>query len=161
MKDFLKLCLKSALAKNFVERLLAVLCLLFLMLFPSPGGANDESGPDMIKTGPGVVTELWDGKVLTATFRAGMCFEPDGQTRGVLLLRHSNGNQDVYHLYGRISRGEFELSHGSGHVFKGRLISRDAMEGKVKLANGISLSLKGARHRDAPLLAKDCAPLPE
>lgn len=116
--------------------------------------------PETIKTGPKAVTELWDGKVLTATFRAGMCFEANGKAKGVLMLRHSNGQQDVYHLYGTIKNNEFELTHGSGHSFKGKLTGPDKMEGRVKLKNGLSLGLTGKRHKDVPLAAKDCAPLP-
>lgn len=118
------------------------------------------AGPPTTSTGPEHVTELWEGKVLTATFRTGMCFSPDGKARGVLILRHANGNEDVYHLYGTIKNNSFDLSHSSGHFFNGRLTGRDTMEGKVKLNNGLKLSLEGKRIQDAPLLAKDCAPLP-
>lgn len=98
--------------------------------------------------------------MLTASFRAGMCFEPNGKARGVLILRHSNGQEDVYHLYGTMRNNEFFLSHGSGHEFRGTLVNPERMEGKVRLANGMRLSLRGERHRHVSLAAEDCAPLP-
>lgn len=122
--------------------------------------AIGQNGLDTVRTGNGVVTELWDGKVLTATFRAGMCFEASGSARGVLALRHASGQEDIYHLYGSIKNNQFTLTHTSGHVFTGALTGPDKMEGRVKLANGLALSLKGTRHKDAELAAADCAPLP-
>lgn len=113
-----------------------------------------------IRSGPQVSTELWEGKVLTATFRAGMCFEADGKARGVLILRHAKGQEDVYHLYGTMHDNEFSLSHSSGHKFSGSLENPEKMEGKVKLGNGIRLSMKGIRRKNVPLAAPDCAPLP-
>lgn len=116
--------------------------------------------PKTIKSGSGEVTELWTGKVLTATFRAGMCFRADGKARGVLILRHANGQEDTYHLYGHIRANAFDLTHTSGHSFTGRLTGPASMEGRVKLKNGLALDLEGTREQDVPLLAEDCAPLP-
>lgn len=115
---------------------------------------------EIIKPGSGEITELWEGKALTARFRVGMCFDALGNARGVLLLRHSNGQEDTYHLYGTIKNNEFNLSHSSGHSFKGRLTSPTSMEGKAKLKNGLGLNLFGQRMRDVELAAPDCAPLP-
>ena len=112
-----------------------------------------------ITSGPGEVTELWTGKVLSATFRAGMCFGADGKARGVLILRHANGQEDPYHLYGHISANAFELTHSSGHSFTGRITGPRSMEGRVKLKNGLTLNLEGERTLDVPLAAEDCAPL--
>ncbi len=112
-----------------------------------------------IKSGKKQATELWEGKVLTAKFRAGMCFEPDGKARGVLILTHRNGNEDVYHLYGTMKDNKFELSHSSGHYFSGSLENPDQMEGKVKLSNSMKMSLKGSRKKNVTLKAPDCAPL--
>lgn len=131
--------------------------LLLVLLFAQPVWG----GPAVIKTGPDGVTELWEGKVLTATFRAGMCFDAKGRARGVLVLRHASGQEDVYHLYGTIKNNAFELSHGSGHTFNGTLTGPDKMEGKVRLKSGMRLSLEGKRSRDVPLAAEDCAPLPK
>ena len=126
----------------------------------APAVAGDAAGIRTITSGPGEVTELWTGKVLTATFRAGMCFGADGKARGVLVLRHANGQEDVYHLYGGIRANAFDLAHSSGHSFTGRLTGPRSMEGRVKLKNGLSLSLEGERTPDVPLVAEDCAPLP-
>ena len=137
----------------FAFFLVAVMC--------NPAMAAKKTQPvETVQTGNGLVTELWDGKVLTATFRAGMCFEPTGITKGVLILRHSNGKEDVYHLYGTTFNNEFTLSHGSGHEFNGEFADDNTMKGKVKLANGLRISLKGERHKNVPLAAEDCAPLP-
>ena len=121
--------------------------------------AAETAAPGVIKSGAGEVTELWTGKVLTATFRAGMCFGADGGARGVLILRHANGQEDTYHLYGHIRANAFDLSHSSGHSFTGRLTGPGSMEGRVKLKNGLALNLEGTRERDVPLAADDCAPL--
>lgn len=126
-----------------------------LTLYGLPAFASGE-----ISTGNGQITELWQGKVLTASFRAGMCFDPLGKARGVLILRHKNGQEDTYHLYGTIKNNAFDLSHSSGHYFTGRLTGPDSMEGKVKLSNGLKLGLEGRRIQNAKLLAPDCAPLP-
>ena len=137
----------------------AALCALFAAL-AAPVFAGEPSAPRTITSGPGEVTELWTGRVLTATFRAGMCFSADGKARGVLLLRHANGQEDTYHLSGSIRANAFDLSHSSGHSFTGRLTGPRSMEGRVRLKNGLRLSLEGERTPDVPLLAEDCAPLP-
>lgn len=122
-----------------------------------------QGGPglcaDTLVTGPGVRTEMWNGRVLTAKFRAGMCFEANGKARGVLILRHANGNEDVYHLYGHYNNNAFELSHSSGHHFAGEITGPDSMKGSVKISKGPRLSLSGKRTVDVPLAASDCAPL--
>lgn len=141
-------------------RVVAALGALFVFWAAAPVFAEEASGPATITSGSGEVTELWTGKVLTATFRAGMCFGADGKARGVLLLRHANGQEDAYHLFGSIRANAFDLSHSSGHSFTGRLTGPRSMEGSVRLKNGLRLSLKGERIPDAPLLAEDCAPLP-
>lgn len=134
--------------------------LVLIMCLGTTDGICADS-PKTTRTGPEHVTELWQGKVLTASFRAGMCFEPNGKARGVLLLTHGNGQTDTYHLYGTIKKNAFELSHSSGHFFTGKLTGKNSMEGKVKLKSGLKLSLEGKRIHDATLLAEDCAPLPE
>ena len=144
------------LARSFSAAALA--CLVVLLAVTATPAA--ETAPKTIKSGSGEVTELWTGKVLTATFRAGMCFRTDGRARGVLILRHANGQEDTYHLYGHIRANAFDLTHGSGPSFTGRLTGPASMEGRVKLKNGLSLNLEGKREQDVPLLAEDCAPLP-
>ncbi len=135
--------------------------ILTLLLSPCVQHQTASAEPGIVKSGSGEVTELWQGKVLTAKFRAGMCFAQNGKARGVLLLTHANGQTDTYHLYGTIKNNEFNLSHGSGHVFTGKITGKNSMEGKVRLKGGMSLNLKGARTIDAPLQAEDCAPLPQ
>ena len=140
----------------FVFSATALLCALL-----GAGPLCAAGAQKTITSGPGEVTELWTGKVLTATFRAGMCFGADGKARGVLILRHANGQEDPYHLYGSIRDNAFALTHSSGHSFTGRITGPQSMEGRVKLKNGLTLNLVGERSLDVPLAAEDCAPLPE
>lgn len=134
--------------------------LLPLLLNPFCIKAEDAQAENRyIKSGEGRSTELWEGKILTAKFRAGMCFEPEGKARGVLILTHHTGNEDTYHLYGTKIGDTFDLSHSSGHYFKGTLKGDDEMEGSVKLSNGMKMSLKGSRKQNVTLKAPDCAPL--
>ncbi len=132
---------------------LFILCLL-ACLIPMPA-----SGADTITTGNGTTTELWEGKALTATFRVGICYTRQGGAKGVLLLKHRNGQEDTYHLYGTLKNNEFYLTHSSGHKLSGAISGPESMQGKARLANGLSLSLKGKRIRNVPLAASDCAPL--
>lgn len=111
-------------------------------------------------TGPEHTTELWEGKALTASFRVGMCYDAKGKANGVLVLRHRNGQEDIYHLYGTLKNNEFDLSHSSGHHLSGRLTGENSMEGKARLKGGLKLSLSGKRFRNVPLVKSDCAPLP-
>lgn len=104
-------------------------------------------------------TELWEGKALSARFKVGMCYTKKGQAWGVLILRHRNGQEDTYHLYGTLKDGHFDLSHSSGHVMRGDITGRDTMEGKARLKNGLSLTLSGKRYVNVPLKASDCAPM--
>lgn len=120
--------------------------------------AGQAQGAATIKSGPDVSTERWEGKVLTAKFRAGMCFEKNGKARGVLILRHANGNEDTYHLYGTQKNNHFDLAHSSGHHFTGTLSSTD-IKGTARIKNGPKLGLSGKRIRNVPLAAEDCAPL--
>lgn len=141
--------------KNFINKF-TILAIFAILLAARAAMAAQDS--QITRGGPDYSTELWTGKVITATFRAGMCFHKDGKARGVLLLRHYNGNEDVYHLYGTIKNNKFHLTHGSGHVLDGEITSPHAIKAKVKLGNGMRLSLDGERFVNAPLVASDCAP---
>lgn len=132
-----------------------LLIAIALLLLPCSSHAVETT-----VTGPEHTTELWEGKALTATFRIGMCYDAKGKANGVLILRHRNGQEDVYHLYGTLKNNEFDLSHGSGHHMTGRLTGENSMEGKARLKSGIKLSLSGKRFRHVPLVKSDCAPLP-
>lgn len=131
-----------------------ILLLLFL-LFPA---CLSHAAHPLNSTGE--ATELWEGKVLTASFKVGMCFARDGKARGVLILTHRNGKNDVYHLYGSLKDKHFDLAHSSGHFFKGELTGPEEMKGKVKLSNGLRLTLKGRRTQNARLYGDDCSPVP-
>lgn len=131
-----------------------LLFLLSLISVPALGG-------EVVTSGNGLTTELWEGKALTARFRVGICYNKKGKANGVLLLRHRNGQEDTYHLVGTFRNNEFYLTHSSGHKMSGSVTGRTTMQGKAKLANGLSLGLKGKRTLNARLAASDCAPLPE
>lgn len=124
----------------------SILLPVFFFTTVAPAASPDEK------------TEVWQGTVLGAKFRTGVCFAPDGSARAVLLLTHRNGQTDVYHLYGHLADNAFELRHGSGHLFRGKLKSDGRMKGRVRLAGGLSMSLSGTRTPNLPL-AEDCAPL--
>lgn len=99
-----------------MKRLWACLCLCCcLCAAPLWSFAAAPAG----NTGTYEVTELWTGDVLTASFRMGMCFAADGKLRGVVLLRSSNGQVDVYHVYGSVQNNTFSATHGSGHKITG------------------------------------------
>ena len=133
-----------------MKRLWACLCLCCcLCAAPLWSFAAAPAG----NTGTYEVTELWTGDVLTASFRMGMCFAADGKLRGVVLLRSSNGQVDVYHVYG-------SATHGSGHKITGRFLPGDDVEVKIRLGNGMRFTTVARRFRDVPL-TDDCAPLPE
>lgn len=139
--------------KLFILSLLAI----GLIYTGMPVAVYAEEG--LVKSDEALTTEYWEGKVLTARFRAGMCFQKDGKARGVLILTHRNGNEDVYHLYGTHRGTYFDLSHSSGHYFNGQRTGPDTMEGQVKLSNGMKMKLKGSRKQNVSLKAPDCAPL--
>lgn len=133
-----------------------LLRLLILSLFLATPAFAQET----VRSGPDLTTELWEGRTLTAHFRVGICYRPDGHAQGVLVLKHRSGNEDIYHLYGTLKNNEFYLSHSSGHRISGKLTAADKMEGKARLSSGLKLSLSGSRHLNAPVLAADCAPVP-
>ncbi len=110
---------------------------------------------------PVEVRELWTGSLYSSTYRVGVCFSAQGKVRGVVHLRLYNGKVDVYHIDGTVQNNEIEAHHSSGHKFKGRLVSADAVEGVISLKNGMNVRLEGKRTHDAPLDPEDCAPLPQ
>ncbi|MDO5484441.1 MAG: hypothetical protein Q4F27_05985 [Desulfovibrionaceae bacterium] len=119
------------------------------------------SDKDAVSPQPAEVSELWTGSLYSSSYRAGVCFAADGKVRGVLHLRLSGGKVDVYHFYGHSRDGQIEVRHSSGHVFKGRLASSDAVEGMVRLKNGMKIRMEGKRTHNAPLAPANCAPLAE
>lgn len=104
-------------------------------------------------------TEVWEGKVLSATYRVGMCTRADGTVRGVFLLTHRSGETDVYHLNGSVRDHSLTARHHSGHELTADLRDPSTVRGKMRLKNGMSFSLDARRHPNAPV-TDDCAPLP-
>lgn len=133
--------------------------MIFTALTACLGAGTPAAGAETISNGPNVSTERWEGKILTAKFRAGMCFEKNGKAKGVFILRHANGKEDIYHLNGTLKDNHFELSHSSGHHFSGKLESHNRLTGTAKIKNGPNLKLTGTRKLNVPLAAEDCAPL--
>lgn len=147
-------------SESVKERILVFFKWLLVFSLAAPGTyAANAPGAETTRSNSDHSTELWQGSVLTATFRAGMCFGRDGNARGVLILRHKNGKEDTYHLYGRLEGNEFNLSHSSGHHFSGEITGANTIKGSVKLSNGLRLGLSGDRKVNVPLAAEDCAPL--
>ena len=112
----------------------------------SPAGSFDEA------------REYWTGSVLSATFRAGVCIRKDGTARGVLFLRHSTGQTDVYHVYGYKKGNFFELSHPSGHVGKITEQEDGRLKGTIRLRNKFKINVQGRSQLNVPL-SEECAPL--
>ncbi len=129
-------------------RLFPAVLALALCLVPAQGRCADA----------GESTELWEGKVLSATFAAGICTKPGGAVRGVFLLTHRSGDTDVYHVYGYRDGNMVEVRHPSGHVFRAEVAPDGTLEGRARIKNRISLTLKGRSTPGVPL-SDDCAPL--
>lgn len=128
---------------------------LFGLTCPVWGEKNKQVTTDQFTE----LKEIWSGSLYSSTYRAGLCIAADGKVRGVLHLRLSDGKIDEYHFYGHIKDDRIEVSHSSGHVFKGRLMARDVVEGDVSLKNGMTVHLKGKRSHDVRLAPTNCAPL--
>ena len=118
--------------------------------------------PNTLADPPAEIRELWTGKLYSSTFRAGLCMpgQGDGDIRGVLLLRLSSGQVDVYHFSGRTEGGKIRLRHPpSGHSFKGQLDNAAEVSGEIRLKSGFTVQLTGQRQGDAELSADTCRPL--
>ncbi len=107
---------------------------------------------------PGERTELWEGNVLSATFKAGICTRPNNGVRGVFLLTHKNGDTDVYHVYGYREGSFVAVRHAAGPIFRAEVAPAGTLEGKARIRNRVSLTLKGKSTSGVPL-TDDCAPL--
>ena len=127
---------------------------------PPTAGGTATATPSAANA-PVEVRELWTGSLYSSTYRVGVCVSAQGAVRGVVHLRLYNGKVDVYHIDGTVQNNEIEAHHSSGHKFKGRLVSADAVEGVISLKNGMNVRLEGKRTHDAPLAPEDCAPLPQ
>ncbi len=105
--------------------------------------------------------ELWSGKLYTSTYRAGVCTSKEGKMRGVLLLKLSNGQVDVYHFYGsKDGQNIMYLYHNYGHRFVGHYVNDREVAGEITLKNGFSVKLTGQRTQNV-LLTERCGPLAE
>lgn len=125
----------------------ALLCGALSLSVAAPGRAEDE------------LRELWTGRLYTSTYRAGVCVRPDGDLRGVLLLRLASGAVDVYHFQGRMENGDITARHSSGHKFQGRFADENAVVGKIVLKSGRRVDLRGRRVRGTILSTDTCRPL--
>lgn len=107
------------------------------------------------------IRELWTGRIYTSTYRVGICFQPEGELRGVLLLRLTTGKEDVYHIFGRMDAGVLTARHTSGHSFRGHFDDDEHVSGEITLKSGRIVRLAGQRHHHAPLSVDTCRPLEE
>lgn len=118
------------------------------------------SSPEDTSPAPQTSRELWSGSLYTSTYRAGVCLDPDGAVRGVLLVRTMNGAVDPYHFYGTFKDGIVRASHGSGHSFEGSFSSDKEVTGTITLKGGRKVTLTGKRQKNVTL-TETCRPLPE
>ena len=151
---------------NFFSVLITVGCLVLLpaqFALGQTARTNDSSRVEQgqVSIEDREITELWTGSLYSSTYRAGLCVAPNGDVRGVLHLKLANGEVSVYHFYGEMRQGRIEVSHSSGHVFKGHLPTEDAVEGTVRLKNGMRIRMEGKRSHNVRLAPSNCAPLPQ
>ena len=150
--------------KNRVSSLIFCLLLCFILSPSTLSFAEPKHAPQSTlqqqNDGP-EQTELWTGKIFTSKFKCGFCFAPSGKARGVLFLRTSFGQVDVYHLYGTFKDGRVDARHSSGHHVRGRVLDNNKVKGTIKLASGRKVTFKGTRTVGVPLAKEDCAPLEE
>ncbi|MCR5561950.1 MAG: hypothetical protein K6F46_01060 [Desulfovibrio sp.] len=144
-----------------MHNIVALLAVSTLFLCGFSPFACLATSTEPITSAPCEVSELWSGSLFTSTYRVGVCFSSTGHARGVLHLKLRGGQLDVYHFTGTIKGKDVEVSHPSGHRFKGRIVSADSVEGVIRLKNGMKIKLKGKRRLGIPLAPDDCAPLDE
>lgn len=151
---------------DFSFKAITPTCLAFIIamavLIPCAhaGETNNKMAP-MTSSPFGEMSELWTGALYTSTYRVGVCVSANGAVRGALLLRLADGQIDEYHFSGTVKNNHIEARHSSGHQFSGRLVSRERVEGRISLKNGMNIFLEGKRSLDVPLNYDDCSPLPE
>lgn len=148
-------------------KILMFVCLLSaFLLLPSAPKAETSTKPaaetTQQPTQPTLVEqrEIWSGRLYTSTYRAGVCIDPMGKVRGVLLVRTMGGAVDPYHFSGNVENGSIRATHGSGHSFKGSFASDDEVQGTITLKSGRNISLSGKRQHNVEL-TESCRPLPE
>ncbi len=107
-----------------------------------------------------VYGELWTGKLYSSKYKAGACFDTEGNAQGVLILTLKDGQEDVYHFHGTKNiQGILQLKHNSGHTFTGQFENATTIKGTVTTKNGFTVKLKGKREQNALLLGPTCRPL--
>ena len=89
--------------------------------------------------------ELWTGSLYSSTYRAGICIKSNGDVYGALYLRQATGAVDRYTVFGKIDGERITARHHSGHEFKGRFVSADAVRGELTLKNGHKLDVRASR----------------
>jgi len=89
--------------------------------------------------------ELWVGSLYSSTYRAGICIKNNGDMYGALYLRQANGVVDRYTIHGRVEGVRITARHHSGHDFKGRFVSEDAVQGELTLKSGHKIQVRAQR----------------
>lgn len=150
--------------KRFFVLMFSIFSLLPFALraetFTEPGQqAAQEASPE-VQEQPKELHELWSGALYTSTYKAGVCIDPAGKVRGVLLVRTMGGAVDPYHFSGSMENGIIRATHSSGHTFKGSFASDNEVQGTITLKSGRNISMSGKREHNVPLTDR-CRPLPE
>ena len=89
--------------------------------------------------------ELWVGSLYSSTYRAGICIKNNGDMYGALYLRQASGAVDRYTISGKVEGERITARHHSGHEFKGRFASEDAVQGELTLKNGHKMQVRALR----------------
>jgi hypothetical protein len=117
---------------------------ILLLVLTGFGGARADDGA----SADAERRELWTGRMYTSSYRAGICVNGRGELRGTLYLRRADGVVDRYTVFGRTTGEDVTASHSSGHVFIGRFVSPELVQGELTLKNGHRMTVRAARSRD-------------
>lgn len=148
------------------KRFFVVLFSAFTLLpFALPAETFAETVPQPAEASPKAQEqpkeqrEIWSGSLYTSTYQAGVCIDPAGKVRGVLLVRTMGGAVDPYHFSGNVEDGIIRATHSSGHTFKGSFTSDNEVQGTITLKSGRNITMSGKRQHDVALTDR-CRPLP-
>jgi hypothetical protein len=127
---------------------------ILVFVFAAFGGAPAEDGG---ASAAAERRELWTGSMYTSTYRAGICIGAGGDLRGMLYLRRADGVVDRYTVFGKVAGEDVTAGHSSGHVFMGRFVSPELVQGELTLKNGHRMNVRAARSHTAEM-DEDCRP---
>lgn len=103
----------------------------------------------------GIIREVWVGTLYSSSFRIGICLKRDSKVSGVLYLKHSGEENDVYHMEGSWNSNELTATHHSGHSLQALMHNDGTVTGKISLKKGLRFSFEGKRIEKATLKEED------